>query len=59
MTVKVHELIAQLQQQPRSATVYVQTADRDTGHLVLVPVEGIDPAASPVYGTAVVIELED
>lgn len=56
---KVAELIAQLQQQPRSATVYVQTADCDTGHLVLVPVEGIDPAASPVYGTAVVIELED
>lgn len=56
---KVHELIAQLQQQPRSATVYVQTADHDTGYIVLVPVEGIDPATSPTYGTAVVIELED
>lgn len=59
MTVKVHELIAQLQQQPRSATVYVQTADRDTGAPILTAVEGIDPASSPAYGTAVVIELED
>lgn len=55
---KVHELIAQLQQQPRSATVYVQTADHDTGTPILTAVEGIDPATSPTYGTAVVIELE-
>ena len=56
---KVHELIAQLQQQPRSATVYVQTADHDSGTPILTAVEGIDPATSPTYGTAVVIELED
>lgn len=55
---KVHQLIEQLQAQPRSATVYVQTADRETGHLILVAIEGIDPAESPAYGTAVVIELE-
>ena len=56
---KVSDLIAQLQQQPRSATVYVQTADHETGTPILTAVEGIDPANSPAYGTAVVIELED
>lgn len=56
---KVYELIAQLQQQPRSATVYVKTLDPLWGKPELVAIEGIDPAESPAYGTAVVIELED
>lgn len=56
---KVHELIAQLQQQPRSSTVYVRTTDYDSGTPILTAIDGIDPAESPVYGTAVVIELED
>lgn len=56
---KVHELIALLQAKPRNAAVYVQTIDPDTGNPILVAVEGVDPAVSPEYGTAVVIELED
>lgn len=56
---KVHELIAQLQQLPRSATVYAQVADQGTGNPILVAVGRVDPAESPDYGSAVVIELED
>lgn len=56
---KAHELIAKLQQQPRSATVYVQTTDHDTGAPILVAVEGIASADSTEFGSAVVIELED
>lgn len=55
---KVSSLIEQLQKLPRSATVYVQTTDQD-GMPVLVPVEGIAPANSDTYGSAVVIEIED
>lgn len=56
---KVRDLIAQLEAQPGNATVYVQTADQETGHLILVAVAGVDPATSPAYGNAAVIELED
>ena len=55
---KVHELIAQLQDKPRNATVYVNTLDAD-GNPILIAVEGIDPAQSPEYGSAVIIEMED
>lgn len=54
---KVHELIEQLQQLPRSATVYAQANDQD-GMPVLVAVEGIAPANSQAYGSAVVIDLD-
>lgn len=56
---KVADLIAKLQQQPRSATPYVQVTDPETGQPMLVAVTGIAPADSPAYGTAVVIELKD
>lgn len=55
---KVHELIEQLQAKPRNATVYVQAIDPETGQPLLVAVERVDPAQSPAYGTAVVIETE-
>lgn len=55
---KVHELIAQLQAKPRNATVYVQIIDAITGQPILQAVERIDPAVSPEYGTAVIIEME-
>jgi hypothetical protein len=54
----VAELIEQLQQQRRSATVYVQASDPD-GLPVVVAVEGIAPANSEAYGSAVIIEIED
>ena len=56
---KVSDLIAQLQQQPRSGTPYVQITDPETGTPLLVAVTGIANAESPAYGTAVIIELED
>lgn len=56
---KVRDLIAQLEAQPGNATVYVQSAYPETGHLILVAVAGVDPATSPAYGNAAVIELED
>ena len=55
---KVADLIALLEQQPRSATVYAQTIDQD-GMPVLIAVDGIAPANSDAYGSAVVIEMED
>ena len=55
---KVHELITQLQTKPRNATVYVLATDPETGAAILNAVEGVDPATSPEYGTAVVIEME-
>lgn len=55
---KVHELIAKLQAKPRNATVYVLAADPETGAPILNAVEGVDPAQSPEYGTAVIIEME-
>lgn len=54
---KVHELIAQLQAKPRNATVYVLTTEADADFPVLQPVERIDPAESPEYGSAVIIEM--
>lgn len=56
---KVHELIAQLQAKPRNATVYVLTTDPMTDEPILNAVDRIDPAQSPEYGTAVIIEMED
>lgn len=56
---RVRDLIALLESQPGNATAYVQTSDPETGNAILVPVSGIDPATSPAYGNAVVIELED
>ena len=56
---KVRDLIAQLQLQPGSATAYVQVADPETGNPILVAVAGVDPARSPEFGNAAVIELED
>lgn len=56
---KVHELIAQLQGKPRNATVYVLATDPETEAPILRAVEGVDPATSPAYGNAAVIELED
>lgn len=55
---KVHELIEQLQTKPRNATVYVLATDPETGTPILNAVEGVDPAKSPEFGTAVVIEME-
>ena len=55
---KVHELIAALQSKPRNATVYVLATDWETGTPILNAVEGVDPATSPEYGSAVVIEME-
>lgn len=56
---KVSDLIDQLQQQPRSATPYVQITDPETGAPLLVAITGISDAESPAYGTAVIIEIED
>lgn len=55
---KVHELIAQLEAKPRNATVYVRTNDAETGNPILAAVETVDPAHSPEYGSAVIIEME-
>lgn len=55
---KVHELIAQLEAKPRNATVYVLTTEADTDRPILQAVERIDPAQSPEYGSAVIIEME-
>lgn len=55
---KVHELIAQLQTKPLNATVYVLSSDADTDSPILRAVDRIDPAQSPAYGTAVIIEME-
>lgn len=56
---KNRDLIALLQQQPGNATAYVQVIDPETGKPILAAVAGVDPASSPAFGTAVVIELED
>lgn len=56
---KVHELITLLQAKPRNAAVYVLTTDAETETPILRAVESVDPATSPEYGTAVVIEMED
>lgn len=56
---KVRDLIAALQQQPGNATAYVQVADPETRNPILVAVAGVDPARSPEFGNAAVIELED
>jgi len=56
---KVRDLIVQLQQQSANATPYVQVTDPETGLPFLVAVTGLAPAASPAYGSAVIIELED
>jgi hypothetical protein len=56
---KNRDLIALLQQQPGNATAYVQVTDPVTGNPILAAVVGVDPAVSPAFGTAVVIELED
>ncbi|MDP3440982.1 MAG: hypothetical protein U0989_02605 [Azonexus sp.] len=56
---KVHELIAQLEAKPRNATVYVEFQDAETGVLMVRAVEGICPAQSPAYGSAVIIEIEE
>ena len=55
---KVHELIALLQAKPRNATVYVLATDAETDAPILRAVEGVDPAQSPEYGTAVIIDME-
>lgn len=44
---------------PLTATLYIQTADRETGLPVLVPVTGIASGESDTYGNAVIIEMED
>lgn len=56
---KTRDLIALLQKQPGNATPYVQVIDPETKTPILVAIAGVDPATSPAYGTAVVIELED
>lgn len=56
---KNRDLIALLQQQPGNATAYVQVTDPDTGNPILAAVAGVDPARSPAFGTAVIIELEE
>lgn len=56
---KVHQLITLLQAKPRNATVYVRVTDAETGQPILNAVETIDPAESPEFGTAVIIEMED
>jgi len=56
---KTSALIALLQQLPGNSTPYVKVPDPDTGAPILVAIAGVDPAHSPEYGSAVVIELED
>lgn len=56
---KTRDLIALLQTQPGNSTPYVQVTDPESGNPILVAIAGVDPATSPAYGTAVVIELED
>lgn len=56
---KTRDLIALLQGQPGNSTPYVQVIDPETKTPILVAIAGVDPATSPAYGTAVVIELED
>lgn len=56
---KTRDLIYLLQQQPGNSTPYVQVTDPETGGPILVAVEGIAPANSPEYGSAVVIEIEE
>lgn len=57
---KVHELIEQLQSLPRSATVYVLTTDTEISPApILKAVESVSPAKSEVFGSAVIIEMED
>lgn len=56
---KAHELIAALNAGQRSATVYVEITDPETGNPVLVPIVGVAPADSAAYGSAVVLETED
>lgn len=41
------------------ATVYVMTRAAETGVPLLRAVEGISPAQSPAYGSAVIIEVEE
>lgn len=55
---KVSDLIAELQQQPADARVFVMTEKADFGFPLLQEVEAINPALSPSYGSAVIIELE-
>lgn len=43
----------------QEATVYVMTRPAETGIPLLRAVEGISPAQSPAYGSAVIIEVEE
>jgi len=56
---KTRDLIAMLQKQPGNSTPYVQVTDPESGNPILVAIAGVDPATSPAYGSAVIIELED
>lgn len=55
---KNRDLIELLQQQPDEARVYVLTEKTDFGLPVLQEVEEINPAISPTFGTAIILELE-
>ncbi len=56
---KVRHLIALLQEMPEDADVLAETIRYETGQPELFAIERVATAESPVYGTAVVIELED
>lgn len=56
---KNHQLIALLNEQPRSGTPYVQITDPVTGVPMLYPVTGVSFAESGEFGTAIVIEIEE
>lgn len=55
---KVADLIAALAQQPQDARVYVLNSSAEFGLPVLQEVEEVNPALSPTFGHAVIIELE-
>jgi len=55
----VRDLIAELQEYPDDAIVYVKITDPETDMPVLAAVASIDPAASASYGDAAIIEMEE
>lgn len=57
--VNVADLIAELSLQQQDARVYVRTTTAEFGLPVLQEVEEINPALSPTFGHAVIIELEN
>jgi hypothetical protein len=56
---QVNELIERLSTLPQDATVYTRQDDPDIAAALVVEVTGAAVAISEVFGTAVILEMEE